>query len=94
MFRYSAEELLRLLDHVRFLPVGPATLFLVGGWWPPFEGTMYVCHDIFQMLRFVRTTTMMNMMFMMMNMMFTLSIGGAMRRSEGRWPDLMNWIST
>ena len=27
-------------------------------------------------------------------MMLTLSIGGAISRSEGRWPDLMNWIST
>ena len=30
----------------------------------------------------------------MMAMMLTLSIGGAISRSEGRWPDLMNWIST
>ena len=31
---------------------------------------------------------------LMMEMMLTLSIGGAISRSEGRWPDLMNWIST
>ena len=76
---------------MRILPAGRAALFLDGGWWPPFEGTMYVCHDIFHMAMFVSITTT---MMMMMNMMFTLSMGGAMRRSEGRWPDLMNWIST
>ena len=25
---------------------------------------------------------------------YTLSMGGASKRSAGRWPDLMNWIST
>ena len=80
---------LQACELVRILPAGRATLFLDGGWWPPFEGTMYVCHDIFQMAVFVSMTTTMKMM-----VLFTLSIGGAMRRSEGRWPDLMNWIST
>ena len=39
-------------------------------------------------------TTVMMVMMVMMAMMLTLSIGGAISRSEGRWPDLMNWIST
>ena len=71
---------------VRFLPARPANLVPDGGWgWPPFEGTMYVCHDILEVGMLVRVKMM---------RMLTLSICGAIRRSQGRWPDRMNWIST
>ena len=50
---------------------------------------VYMFHHIFEV--FVR----MKMATVRMTMpMFTLSIWGARRRSEGRWPDRMNWIST
>ena len=71
---------------MRFLPARPANLVPDGGWgWPPFEGTMYVCHDILEVGMLVRVKMM---------RMLTLSICGAIRRSQGRWPDRMNWIST